>query len=231
MSHGIGSLNEKPLHAALKQWYARPDDRCEVAVDGFVIDIVRGGLLIEIQTRGFSGIKHKLARLTDSHPVRLVYPVALEKWIVKLAEDGQSHLSRRKSPKRGTVFQVFDELVSFPHLLSSPNFALEVLLIREEEERRFDGTRSWRRRGWATQERRLLEVVEQRLFEKPSDMASLIPLELTEPFTTAELAATSAQPRRLAQRMAYCLRGMQILVQVGKRGNALLYARSDGDTR
>ena len=28
----IGTLNEKPLHAALKEWYARPDDRFEVAV-------------------------------------------------------------------------------------------------------------------------------------------------------------------------------------------------------
>ena len=38
---GIGLLNEKPLHASLKQWYARPGDRFEVPVDGFVIDIVR----------------------------------------------------------------------------------------------------------------------------------------------------------------------------------------------
>jgi hypothetical protein len=37
---GIGLLNEKPLHAALKQWYARPGDRFEVAVDGFVIELI-----------------------------------------------------------------------------------------------------------------------------------------------------------------------------------------------
>jgi hypothetical protein len=41
MSRGIGSLNEKPLHAALKEWYARPEDRFEASVDGFVIDVVR----------------------------------------------------------------------------------------------------------------------------------------------------------------------------------------------
>ena len=37
----IGTLREKPLHASLKQLYARPGDRAEVAVDGFVIDLVR----------------------------------------------------------------------------------------------------------------------------------------------------------------------------------------------
>ena len=38
---GIGLLNEKPLHASLKQWYARPGDRFEVPVDGYVIDLSR----------------------------------------------------------------------------------------------------------------------------------------------------------------------------------------------
>jgi hypothetical protein len=63
----IGLLNEKPLHASLKQWYAQPGDRFEVAVDGFVIDIVRDDLLIEIQTRNFASINSKLCKLTQSY--------------------------------------------------------------------------------------------------------------------------------------------------------------------
>lgn len=47
---GIGRLNEGPLHAALKRWCARPGDRLEAVVDGYVIDIVRADLLLEIQT-------------------------------------------------------------------------------------------------------------------------------------------------------------------------------------
>ena len=38
-SNHISTLNEKPLHAGLKEWYARPGDRIEVPVDGFLIDI------------------------------------------------------------------------------------------------------------------------------------------------------------------------------------------------
>src|SRR5262245_41716920 len=66
---GIGVLNESPLHAALKQWYARPGDLLETAVDGFVVDIVRGDVLIEIQTGHFAAIRSKLASLLQSHPV------------------------------------------------------------------------------------------------------------------------------------------------------------------
>jgi hypothetical protein len=221
----ISTLNESPLHAALKAWYARPDDRFEVPVDGFVVDIVRGDLLVEVQTGSFSGIKRKLAVLAARHPVRLVYPIAREKWIVKLAPNRHDRLSRRKSPKRGAFEHVFVELVSFPQLLSAPNFSLDLLLIQEEEVRRYDGKRGWRRGGWVTHERRLLEVVGRRLFETPADMRALLPNALDEPFTTSELAAAIARPRRLAQKMAYCLREMGVIAPVGKRGNAILYTK------
>ena len=164
VSNGVGLLNEKPLHASLKAWYAQPDDRFEVAVDGSVIDILRGELLVEIQTRSFWALKRKLEKLVVSHPVRLVFPIAIEKWIIRLSDDGDVQEGRRKSPKRGSILELFRELVSFPHLISHPNFALEVLLIQEEEVRQQGLARNWRRRGWGTVERRLVQVVERRLF-------------------------------------------------------------------
>jgi hypothetical protein len=221
----IGTLNEKPLHAALKQWYAVPDDRIEVTLDGFVIDILRGDLLVEIQTRSFSSIKKKLMSLTVTHPLRLVYPIAAQKWIVKLPKDKQGSRSRRKSPKRGTHLDLFSELVSFPGLMLRPTFSLEVLLIDEEEVRRHDDRRAWRRRGWVTVERRLLDVKERRLFETPQDLASFVPPAVEEPFTTLDLAKATGKPRRLAQQMAYCLREMGAITQAGKQGNAILYVR------
>ncbi len=225
----ISTLNESPLHAALKRWYARPGDRIEVEVDGFIIDIVRDDLLIEIQTGNLSSIRHKLRTLAEHHSIRLVYPIPRDKWIIRLAEDGQSALSRRMSPKHGHVEDLFAELVSLPRLLANPNFSLDVLLTQEEEIRRYDATRAWRRRGWVTHERRLLEVLDRRRFRTPADLRELLPATLEEPFTTSDLAAAIDRPRRLAQRMAYCLRKMGVIRAVGKEGNALLYARADTD--
>jgi len=216
-SRKISRLNAKPLHRALKEWYAQPKDQFEVSVDGFVVDIVRGDLLVEIQTRNL---------LIVHHPLRLVYPIPREKWIIKLAEDGISQLSRRKSPKRGAFEDVFEELVSFPKLLMNPNFSIELLLIQEEELRRYGSTRGWRRKRWVTQERRLLRVVERRSLETPAHMCALIPAALAEPFTTSDLAIAIAKPRRLAQKMVYCLRLMGYITQVGKRGNAILYTQT-----
>jgi hypothetical protein len=221
----IGTLNEKPLHAALKQWYAQPGDRFEAPVDGYVIDLVRGELLIEIQTTSFAALKRKLADLVARHPVRLVYPVAQDRWLLKLAPDGSALLGRRKSPWRGALEHVFEELVSFPQLLAEANFSLHALLIQEEQVRRYDAGRAWRRKGWVVQERRLLQVLGGRLFETPADMGALLPPALVQPFSVSDLASANSQPRRLAQKMAYCLREMGAIEAVGKRGNAILYTR------
>lgn len=221
-SHRIGTLNEKPLHAALKEWYAQPGDQFEVLMDGLVVDIVRGDLLVEIQTCNLASIKRKLMGLVEHHPVRVVYPIAQEKWIVRLAEDG-SPASRRRSPKRGAIEQVFGELVHVPALLAHPNFSIEVLFIQEEELRRYDGRRGWRRGGWVIHERRLVQVVGRHLLESPADAGALLPAALPAPFTTSDLAAAIAGPRRLAQQMVYCLREMGALAPVGRRGRAILY--------
>jgi hypothetical protein len=221
----VGTLGEKPLHAALKRWYAEEGDLVEEPVDGFVIDLVRSGLLIEIQTRSFSSMKRKLSNLLERHTVRLVHPIAAKKWIVKL--DGQGEISsRRRSPKKGTAVDLFAELVSFPELLSHANLTLEVLLIHEEEVRRFDADKAWRRKGWVVEERRLLEVIGRHLVDSPEALARFLPSELPHEFTTADLAGALRCPRRLAQQMSFCLRRVGAIDMVGKNGNNIVYSRA-----
>lgn len=221
----FSTYNEKPLHAALKRWYADPEDQFEQPVGRYVIDIVQPHQLVEIQTRSFASMKGKLVELLETHPVRLVHPIAQERWLVKLAADGVTPQTRRKSPKRGTLFDLFAELVSFPSLINHPNFSLEVLLIREEEVRRQEAGRAWRRGGWVTDERRLLEVVEWHVFHNANDLVALLPTTMVEPFTSAELAQTLGLQRRLAQQMIYCLRQVDGLVELPKRGRARQYQR------
>ena len=218
----IGLLNEKPLHKSLKQWYARPGDRFEVPVDRFVVDIVRDDLLIEIQTRNFAAINSKLCQLTRSYEVRLVYPVVQEKWIIRSGSGGGGVVVRRKSPKRGRLEDLFWELVSIPQLLSNPNFSLEVLMIRVEEVRRYDGRRKWRGKGWVIEGRRLVDVVDRRVFRTPADWLAFVPDGLPS-FTTKDLATVADTGRELAQKMAYCLRQARMIELIGREGRANLY--------
>jgi hypothetical protein len=223
---GINTFREKSLHVALKAWYAREGDRFEVSIDGYVIDILRNDLLIEIQTRNFASLKRKLETLLQHHRVRLVYPVPAERWIVKIATEGSIELSRRRSPKRGKVLDVFTELVYMPRLIMHPGFALEVLLVRDEEIRLDDGRGSWRRKGWSIHDRRLLEVIESVIFTGRQDFRALLPDDLPSQFTTGELAARLRVRKSLAGKLVYTLKQLEILIPAGKRGRAPLYTVS-----
>jgi hypothetical protein len=227
----IGTLREKPLHASLKQWYARPGDQVEAPVDRFVIDLIRDDLLIEIQTRGFSSMKQKLADLLDlGHHVRVVHPIALDRWIVKVDADGEV-LSRRRSPRHGDPADLFAELVSFPDLVAHPGLQIHLVFTQEEEYRRHTPDRSWRRKGWTVVERRLIDVVDTLMISEPDDLTELLPPDLPEPFTTEELADALGRSRRAAQQMAYCLRHAGVITPVGKVGNAVHYRVGASDGR
>lgn len=226
----IGTLAERSLHAELKKWYAQPGDELEVPLHGFFIDIVRGDLLIEIQTRNFSALRRKLPQLLEHHRLRLVHPIAVEKWIVRVAPDGESELRRRRSPRRGAFEDIFDELVHIPTLLAHPNLSLEILLVRQEEIRRVRARREkpsrWTRfpRDWERHDHRLLEVVDRRVIETPEDLRSFLPADLAPQFDNRELAAALGSSYHRAQTMTYCLRQLNMIQMIGKRGRAMIYA-------
>ena len=129
----IGTQNEGSLHASLKEYYRQPGDICEGHVDGYLIDVIQPGRLVEIQTRNFSAIKGKLANLLQNHKVQLVHPITVRRHILRVAPETGEVLSRRKSPKRGSIYDLFAELVSIPHLLLHPNLTMEAALVVEEE--------------------------------------------------------------------------------------------------
>ena len=223
-SGGIGVLREGPLHAAVKDLIARPGDRAEVKVEGYIIDLVRAdGELVEIQTGGFSPLGPKLDALLDGHRMRIVHPVAARRRIVRIDEHGQV-LSARRSPLRAGVLDVFDRLVSFPSLLAHPHLVVEVLLCEEDHVR---GPEPVVRRGRRRDpgQRRLAEVVEVVRIERPTDLAALLPAALAEPFTTRDVATALKLPAVLARQVVYCLRESGELAEAGRLGRAPAYAR------
>lgn len=201
-----------------------PGDLFESPVDGYVVDLVReDGLLIEIQTSGFSSMRAKTARLlSNGRRVRIVHPIPTDKTIVKVDADGTT-VSRRMSPKHGRPSDIFAELVSFPDLLATGSLEIDVVLTVEEEIRHHTPDRSWRRKGWSVRERRLVDVTGTMLLACIDDVCALLPEGLPETFTTADIAVALGSPRRTAQQMAYCLRETGVIDLVGKRGNTLEY--------
>lgn len=219
-------MQESALHAALKSMYTHTGDQQEALVGGYIVDVVRGDVLIEIQTRSFNKIKNKLQALLDRHRIHLIYPVAEEKWIVKYSSPTRTSFSRRKSPRRGRVEDIFYEIKSIPELIAHPNLVIEILMIREEEIRQADGRGSWRRRGVSIVDRRLVDILSRTTLDSPADYHRFLPAALPNLFTSRDLANASGLSLPLANKMTYCLRYLGVIRQIGKQGKSFLYEQN-----
>jgi hypothetical protein len=223
MENTFGSRRESSLHSSIKKWYFLEGDRLEAKVDDFIVDMVRGDLLIEIQTANFSAIKPKLKRLLKDHKVRLVYPLPRKKWIVHRSMSNGEITGRRMSPKRGSLYDLFSELIRIADLFPIGNLSIEVLMIEVEEIWCNDGKGSWRRKGASIDDRRLIDILESVMFENKMDFLGVLPKGLPNPFTNRNLAENLRIPINQSRKMTYSLRKIGTIKDAGKNGNQMLF--------
>ncbi|MAV36366.1 MAG: hypothetical protein CMJ59_13020 [Planctomycetaceae bacterium] len=218
---------ETSLHRQLKQRYSSTGARQEVPLGDYRIDVVTDRELIEIQHGSLAAIRDKTKQLLQEHTVRVVKPIIASKHLVKLDAANGRQISRRKSPKRGQLLDIFDELVYFTQVFPHPRLTVDVLLV-EVEERRYPGhgrRRRWSTKDYEVEDRLLLRVADDLPLSTAEDLWQLLPSRLPAPFHTGHLAKRLKVQRWVAQRIAYCLRQAGAVREVGKTGNTRLYDR------
>lgn len=222
---------ETSLHRDLKALYAPGRSRLEVPLDDYRIDVVTSrGRLVEIQHGSLAAIRDKIRKLVDKHSVLVVKPIVARKILVKQDAKGGKVIERRLSPKRGSILNLFDELVYFTRVFPHRRLTLEVPLV-EIEEWRYPGHGRRRRRrenDFQVEDQRLVSVQEVHRLHTARDLARLVSNRLVacplpKTFHTGHLADSLEVRRWIAQRIAYCLRKIGSIKQVGKTGNSYLY--------
>ena len=219
---------EHSIHRQLKSLYVTDPQQHEVRVDGYRIDAVDGKRLIEIQYGSLGAIRNKIRRLVKSHDVLVVKPLAVRKQLLKRDVPDGPVVSKRLSPKKQTLWSLFDDLVHFVDVFPHPRLELEVLLTLQEEYRLPAERKRRVCRGYIVEDRLLAEVTGREMLRTVDDLVAMLPESIrpparSEPFTTADLAAAAGINRGLARKVAYCLRRCGAAEVVGKQGNAMLY--------
>ncbi len=219
---------EHSIHRQLKSLDVTDTERHEVTVDGFRIDAVDEERLIEIQYGSLGAIRDKIRRLLRSHDVLVVKPLAERKQLLKRDVPEGPVVATRKSPKKQTLWNLFDDLVHFVGVFPHPRLELEVLMTLQDEYRLPAEKKRRVSRGYIVEDRLLSEVTGRAMLRTVDDLLAMLPdairpPERTEPFGTADLAAAAGISRPLARKVAYCLRRCGLAQVVGKEGNAILY--------
>ena len=184
---GIGTLGEKSLHLALKYYFAPDPLSHEQQLGRFVADAVTEDGVVEIQTRGLYRLKPKLDAFLPLCPVTVVHPVAEEKLLIRVDENGEI-LSQRRSPKHESVFSAMRELYALRDYLTNPRFRVCIAGVALTE---YAVQRGKSRRVKLDRVPTALHALW--MLESPADYAALLP-PMPEQFTAADCAKLLSLP-------------------------------------
>ncbi len=219
---------ETSLHRDLKSHYADDRNCLEVPLGDYRIDAIADDWLVEIQHGSLSAIRNKVRTLLKSHQVLVVKPLLQTKQLIKRKKKKGSVIGRRKSPKRATWLDIFDELLYFTSVFPHPRLAIEFVMV-DVEEWRYPGhgkRRRWSKKDFVVEDQKLVDVHDATRLCTVEDLwQPLGDLKLPRPFHTGHLAELLGVCRETAQRIAYVMRQTGAIAQVGKQGNAILYER------
>ena len=215
--------SEKTLHAVLKNYIDPDEDHQEIPVGGYIADIFAGGQIFEIQTANMNALRAKLSSFLPQYPVRVVYPIPAEKWIIWIDPDTGGLLKRNRSPLRGSFFHAFRELYKLRPFLKDPHLSFELLLIDMDEYRLLDGWSRDRKRGSHRYDRIPLRIQNRLLLTCPEDYMQFVPADLSEPFTSAAFAAAAGFKKNGFSTVLLLLYEMGVIERIGKKGNAWQY--------
>jgi len=221
----IGTKNESSLHRALKFQYTGTGGKNEVQVGEYVADGVRkDGEYIEVQTGSFGPLKKKIAEFASRGKVRIIHPITVTK-IIEVYDTEGKFLYRRKSPSRGTHWDLFEALLHAPELPLVKGVTIEAVLIDTIEKRVKDGKGAWRRKGISIRDKELSAFHESIEFKKPKDYLRFIPFKKGAEFTVSSLADEAGISKWIARKVLYVLTKMKAVKRIGKKGNAWVYVR------
>lgn len=224
---GIGTLQEKTVHAVLKDYYSPDTDMQEIPIEGYVADIYTGTEIIEIQTANFNKMREKLTAFLPLYPVTIVYPVAQKKWLCWIDEETGECSAPRKSPWKGTVYKAFYELYKIKNFLPDPHLRLCFPILEIEEYRLLNGWSRDRKKGSCRYDRIPLKLLDEICFERVEDYLQLIPYDLQEPFTVAEFASAVKERREVSGVVLRILNYLHVIERCENRGKAYTYRVTD----
>jgi hypothetical protein len=219
----IGIEKESSLHRTLKFRYTGPEGQSETQVGSYVCDGTTGeGEIIEVQTGSFGPFREKVKNLAKTGRVRIVHPVAVQKYI-ELYDSNDCLIHRRKSPGKNGPWHLFKALLYAPELPLLPNVTIEIALVDILERRKDDGKGSWRRRGVSIVDKTLAGWRESIVLSGLNDYYRFVPFDKAEEFTAKDLAAKAGINAALARKCLYVLSRLGLVKRTGKRGNAVVY--------
>ncbi|MCQ2573794.1 MAG: hypothetical protein MJ182_07850 [Treponema sp.] len=234
----INTYNESSLHKTIKTLYAQEvNGTTEVALNGHIYDIVAGKQIIEIQTGNLAKLLPKvLDSIEKGYKVKVVFPLVINKWI-ESTNEANNKVSLRRSPKKQSIYNIFDELTGLYPVLLNKKFKLDVVCINilekrsifEEPVQTLNKSRRFKK-NWIKTGKELKEIISTQTFSKKEDYLNLIPKDVLPEFCAKSISQSLKKNKELpssaAQKshiMIWVLKHMDLLKETQIKNRSHYY--------
>ena len=239
---GIGTLGEKQMHAAIKRFIC-PDETChEVKIDGsplcidrgdgdnknktrrFVANVMKDGIIYEIQTGSFAPLREKIKWILENttYKIIVIHPIAETKWLNYINSNGDIE-KRTKSPKKGSFKDIAGEVYYFQEFIENPRFSLVLLMMEAEQYKKNSVTSSKKRPKYEKYELIPISLLSAQIFKSTQDYKIFIPDALPKKFTTKNYSTLTKIRGRDAYSIVKTLTYLGLFEEAGKIGRATAY--------
>ncbi len=243
----INTYNETSLHKTLKQIYSLEfNGQTEQKTGPYICDIVtKDSQIIEIQTSNISALKNKIEFfLKQNKKITVVHPLAEQK-IIETYDNELLTVTKRKSPKKQTIYSVLRSLTGIYNFLTEENFILEIIFTNQTECRQKTKEKVQSKnkarhhlRTWITTDKKLDSINSKIRLKTKQDYKNLLPDTLQKQFTPPQLYKaifklkafnefTDSQKKSAAKNytlLIWLLEKMEVIKKTGqKEGRSWIY--------
>lgn len=215
----IGTLNEKCIHAALKNYYSDTMYDQEIKIGSFYADICGEDGIIEIQTQNFDKLNNKLSAFIGASHVTIVYPYHKKVRHYYIDKKTGELIKKGSIGTHKIMTDFFIELYRIKSFLNNPNITICIANLSIEKYHYTDADTKIKRKQRV--EVYPTEYLEAIYLETADDYRKFIPTELTEEFTKKDFQKVCkiGDTSIIIEILEY----MGIVHKAGKRGNAFIY--------
>lgn len=223
LRYNIGTYMERSQHLLLKLFYEPDISYHEVPFEGYIADILNNDGITEIQTVGFRALHDKLTVFLPHYPVRVVYPVDTKNRICWIDPDsGESTYSRLATYKKER-YKILPELLHISDMFGCSGLSVELASMSVSTHKLLDGYGKDRKRRATKKDVVPEELIEITVLRNSDDIRDLLPFEKGQRLTSKEIGEALGLNRRKLWMAIKFLCITEVLIQVDKKGNSIIY--------
>lgn len=215
----IGTLNEKAIHNALKNYYSIEMNQ-EAKIGCFYADATDENGIIEVQTANFLKLNKKLSSMLRACHVTVIYPYEKIVHNYSINEQTGEVLSNSKR-SNNSYSDFFLELYRIKAFLTNPNLTICIAQLEIRKNTYYKNNRRIRYKGLRKEKIPVRYIKEIRL-DNAKDYMQFIPDGLPEQFTKKDLERL-CRPTD-SSIMLEILEYVGAVKRVGKKGNSILFS-------